>query len=332
MTRIAINGLGRIGRLVFRLLHEHPEVEVVVVNDLAPNEMLAHLLQYDTAQKIWTKKVEATDDHIIIDGHAILCTSIANFLDLPWKEHQVDIVIDCTGKARDKAKASEHIEAGAKKVIISAPADKLTKTIVMGVNDNILTDEDLIVSNASCTTNCLAPMVKVMQDNFGLESAIMSTVHAYTADQNLQDGIHKSDYRRARAAAQNITPTSSNATKTLELIMPEMKGKFIGGAMRVPVLVGSLTELYCQLSSDATVEQVNNAFKKAAESQFKGIVQYTEAPIVSSDVISNPHSTIFDAKLTAFVNSRFCKIVGWYDNESGYSNRLVDLVLLIAQK
>jgi glyceraldehyde 3-phosphate dehydrogenase len=330
MTRIAINGLGRIGRIVFRLLHEHPEVEVVAVNDLAPNQMLAHLLKYDTAYRPWKRKVEASDDHIIIDGHAIECSTIASFTDLPWKKHEVDIVIECTGIARKKEKAMEHIAAGAKKVIISAPADKLTKTVVLGVNDEVLTPDDLVISNASCTTNCLAPMAKVMQDTFGLESAIMSTVHAYTADQNLQDGIHSNDYRRARAAAMNITPTSSNATKTLELIMPELKGKFIGGAMRVPVLVGSLTELYCQLSQSSSADEVNAAFKAAAEGKFKGIIQYTEDPIVSTDIVGNPYSTIFDSNLTSFVNDRFCKIVGWYDNEYGYSNRLVDLVLKVA--
>lgn len=331
MKRIAINGLGRIGRLAFKLLHEHPEVELVAVNDLAPNKILAHLIQYDSAHPSWKKTVTSDEQNIYVDGHAIQCTSIANFKDLPWKELNIDIVIECTGIARSREKAAEHITAGAKKVIISAPADKLTKTIVIGVNEDIITPEDDVISNASCTTNCLAPMVKVMQETFGLESAIMSTVHAYTGDQNLHDGIHKSDYRRARAAAENIVPTSSNATKTLEVVMPEMKGKFKGGAMRVPILVGSLTELYCNLSNPADVEKVNAAMKQASEGKLKNILGYTEAPLVSSDIVGSTYSCLFDAELTTFIGDKFCKIVGWYDNEYGYSCRLVELVLKVAE-
>jgi glyceraldehyde 3-phosphate dehydrogenase len=328
--KIAINGLGRIGRLVLRLLSDRNDVEVVAVNDLAPNAGLAHLITYDTAQRVFEKNVSADDTHIYIDGKSILSTSVKDIAALPWKDLGVDIVIECTGMARNTAKAMPHIQAGAQKVIISAPADEHVKTIVLGVNEDLLSADDVIISNASCTTNCLAPMVKVLQENFGIESAIMSTVHAYTGDQRLQDGIHKSDLRRARAAAQNITPTTSNATTTLEWVMPEMKGKLIGGAMRVPVIVGSLTELYAVLSSKTDVDAINKAFKAAAEGPLKGILAYTEAPIVSSDIIHDPHSCTFDAGLTDLVNDHFVKIVGWYDNEFGYANRLVELVVKVA--
>lgn len=332
MKRIAINGLGRIGRLVFKMLYDQPDIQIIAINDLAENEILAHLLQYDSAHGKWKHTVTHDDDNIFVNGQPILCTAIADFSSLPWKKNQIDIVIECTGKARNAEKAREHIQAGAKKVIISAPADKNTKTIVLGVNDDLITADDDVLSNASCTTNCLAPMIQIMNENFGIESAIMSTVHAYTGDQNLHDGNHKSDYRRARAAAENITPTTSNATKTVELVLPEMKGKLLGGAMRVPVIVGSLTELYCNLTKSATVEEINNAFKKASESSpFKNIVAYTEAPLVSSDIISDPHSCIFDAGLTAVVSDKFCKIVGWYDNEYGYSSRLSELVVKVAK-
>lgn len=331
MKRIAINGLGRIGRLVFRILYDNPNVEVVAFNDLAENEILAHLIQYDSAHGVWEHKVEYDDHNIIINGKPISCTEIADFKMLPWKEMNIDIVIECTGKARDSVKASEHITAGAKKVIISSPADKLTKTIVIGINDDTITAEDTILSNASCTTNCLAPMIQVMNDHFGIEQAIMSTVHAYTGDQNLQDGNHKGDYRRARAAAENIVPTTSNATKAVELVMPEMKGKIIGGAMRVPVLVGSLTEVYCNLSKSTTKEEINQAFLRASEGRFKGIIEYTDAPLVSKDIVTNPHSCIFDSELTAMVSDKFCKIVGWYDNEYGYSSRLAELVLKVSE-
>lgn len=332
MKRIAINGLGRIGRLVFRILYDQPDIQIIAINDLAENEILAHLLQYDSAHGKWHHTVTHDDDNIFVNGEPILCTAIADFSSLPWKKNDIDIVIECTGKARNGEKAREHIAAGAKKVIISAPADKNTKTIVLGVNDEIITAEDDVLSNASCTTNCLAPMIQVMNDNFGIESAIMSTVHAYTGDQNLHDGNHKSDYRRARAAAENITPTTSNATKTVELVIPEIKGKIIGGAMRVPVIVGSLTELYCNLSQPATVEAINAAFKKASENgRLKGILAYTEAPLVSTDIITDSHSCIFDAGLTATVSDKFVKIVGWYDNEYGYSSRLSELVVKVAK-
>ena len=332
MKRIAINGLGRIGRLVLKLLYDHPEVQIVAINDLAHNDILAHLIKYDSAHGKWDHQVTYDEGHIIINNQKIHSTAIPDWTKLPWKDYQIDMVIECSGLAKTGDKAREHLQAGAKKVIISAPADTETKTIVLGINEDSITAEDIILSNASCTTNCLAPMIKVLEEHFGLESAIMSTVHAYTGDQKLHDTYHKSDFRRARAAAVNIVPTTTHATTAVENVMPEVRGKMIGGAMRVPVIDGSLTELYCNLSKPATVESMNSAFRKAAESgRLKGILEYTEDPIVSTDIVGNPHSCIFDAGLTAFMTDKFCKIVGWYDNEYGYSNRLADLVLKVAK-
>ncbi|MCB9034748.1 MAG: type I glyceraldehyde-3-phosphate dehydrogenase [Chitinophagales bacterium] len=328
-TKIAINGLGRIGRLLFRTLWNHPQIEIVACNDLAPNDALAHLLKYDTAQGTWHLPISADEEHIIVDNKKIKCTAIKDATELPWKEDQIDIVIDCSGFYRTYDKAQLHIQAGAKKVIISAPADDKTKTIVMGINDNDITSNDIILSNASCTTNCMAPMVKVIMDNFTLENAIMNTIHAYTGDQKLQDSIHK-DWRRARAAAENIVPTTSNAAQALSRVMPETKDKISGGAVRVPVIVGSLTELYCKFTEEVSVEAINNAFKLAAQNELKNILAYTEDPIVSSDIIHDPHSCIFDAGLTLKVG-QLIKIVGWYDNEFGYTNRLAELVEKVAQ-
>lgn len=327
--RIAINGLGRIGRLVLQILFDKDHIDIVAINDIAPNDALVYLLKHDTAQGKWNKTITAKEDHLFIDGKEIISTSIAESKDLPWKELNIDIVIECSGRYRDREKLQEHINAGAKKVIISSPADKSVKTIVLGLNDANITKEDTILSNASCTTNCLAPMVKILQDNFGIQSAIMDTVHAYTSDQKLHDSIHGSDFRRARAAAQNIVPTTSNANKALEWVMPEIKGKIKGGAVRVPVIVGSLTELYCNLEKTTTVEEVNAAFKTASENHWKGILEYTEDPIVSSDIIHSPASCTFDAGLTQQVDN-LIKIVGWYDNEYGYANRLAEMVEKVA--
>ncbi len=332
MKRIAINGLGRIGRLVFRLLYDHPEIEIVAINDLAHNDILAHLIKYDTAHGRWNHQISHDEHHIIVNGKPIFCTEIADWTQLPWKEKEIDLVIECSGIAKSGEKAAEHLKAGAKKVIISQPADEKTKTIVMGINDDSISTNDVVLSNASCTTNCLAPMIKVLEDNFGIESAFMSTVHSYTADQKLQDAYHKSDFRRARAAAENIVPTTTHATRAVEIVIPEVKGKMTGGAMRVPVLDGSLTELYCNLSHPANKKEMNRVFKDAAEKgRLKGILEYTEDPIVSSDIVGNPYSCIFDSLLTDFVTDRFCKIVGWYDNEFGYSNRLAELVIKVAK-
>ncbi|MEZ5026817.1 MAG: type I glyceraldehyde-3-phosphate dehydrogenase [Chitinophagales bacterium] len=327
--KIAINGLGRIGRLVFQILIDKKNVDIVVVNDIAPNDALVYLLKHDTAQGKWNKTITAKENHLFIEEEEIISTSIAESKNLPWKEYDIDIVVECSGRLRTKEKLEEHLDAGAKKVIISSPADERVKTIVTGINDNTINNEDIILSNASCTTNCLAPMVKILNDNFGIEQGIMSTVHAYTGDQKLHDSIHASDFRRARAAAQNLVPTTSNANKALEWVMPEIKGKMKGSAVRVPVIVGSLTELYCNLNKSTSIEEINAVFKNAAETNWKNILEYTEEPLVSSDIIHNPHSCIFDAGLTQKIGELY-KIVGWYDNEYGYANRLAELVEKVA--
>lgn len=329
--RIAINGMGRIGRLVLKLLIENENVEVVAINDLAPNESLLYLIKYDTVQKHQPKSIFCEGEYIVINGKKIHSTSIANPLELPWAENKIDVVVECTGIFRNKEKLSMHLQAGAKKVVLSSPASGDVKTIVIGVNDSLFSASDTILSNASCTTNCLAPMVKVMNEHFGIETAIMSTIHAYTGDQNLHDSIHKSDMRRARAAAENLVPTTSNATSTVEVVMPEMKGKLTGGAVRVPVIAGSLTELYCNINKPATKEEINIAFLEASEGNLKGILAYNTDPIVSSDIIHNPHSCIFDADLT-IVLGKLVKITGWYDNEYGYANRLSELVIKMAEE
>jgi glyceraldehyde 3-phosphate dehydrogenase len=327
--KIAINGLGRIGRLVFQILFDRNRVDIIAINDIAPNDALVYLLKYDTAQGRWEKEIKELDNKFYIDDKMILSTSIGEISHLPWKDLGVDVVIECSGRYRTKLQLEEHRNAGAKKVVISAPADKEVKTIVLGINDNAILADDYIISNASCTTNCLAPMVKVLHENFGIVNGIMNTVHAYTGDQKLHDTIHPTDFRRARAAAQNIVPTTSNANKALEWVMPELKGKIIGGAMRVPVIVGSNTELYCILEKDVSIEEINAVFKNAAQNQLNGILEYTEDPIVSSDIIHNPHSCIFDAGLTQKVGNMY-KIVGWYDNEYGYANRLAEMVEKVA--
>jgi glyceraldehyde 3-phosphate dehydrogenase len=325
MKRIAINGFGRIGRLAMRRLLERNDVEVVAINDLTDNKTLAHLFKYDSAHGVFCKEVNYTDTHIIIDGKEIIATAIKDPLQLPWKELNVDIVLECTGVFRSKEKLEWHIEAGAKKVLLSAPAKGSdVKTIVLGVNDADIKPEDKILSNASCTTNCLAPLVKVINDNWGFVQAAMTTTHAYTQDQNLQDAPH-SDLRRARAAAFSIIPTSTGAANAVGLVIPEVKGKFSAIALRVPTITGSLVELNCIIEKDCTAEEVNAAFKKASEGPMKGILQYTEDPIVSADIVSNPYSSVFDSKLTA-VNGKMMKVLSWYDNEMGYASRLVDLI------
>lgn len=326
--RIAINGLGRIGRLVFQILFDKANVDIVVVNDLAPTEAMCYLLKHDTAQGKWNNLITSKNEHLHINGKEILSTSIADAKELPWKEVNIDVVIECTGRFRTKEKLQEHINAGARKVILSAPGDKETKTIVMGINDQSITGDDNILSNASCTTNCLAPMAKIMLDNFGIKNGIMSTIHAYTSDQKLHDTNH-TDYRRGRAAAQNIVPTSTNANKALEWVLPEIKGKIIGGAVRVPVIAGSLTELYVNTEKATTVEEINEVFKLASINEYKNILAYTDEPIVSSDIIHSPYSCTFDSALTAKMDE-MVKIVGWYDNEFGYANRLAELVEKVA--
>ncbi|MGO4455239.1 type I glyceraldehyde-3-phosphate dehydrogenase [Arthrobacter sp. RAF14] len=332
-TRIGINGFGRIGRNFFRAaLAQGADLEIVAVNDLTSPETLAHLLKYDSVTGRLGVSVEVQDGDLVVDGKHIKVLAERDPANLPWGELGVDIVIESTGFFTKAADAKKHIEAGAKKVLISAPATDEDITIVMGVNDELYnTDEHNIISNASCTTNCLGPLAKAINDAFGIERGLMTTIHAYTADQNLQDGPHK-DLRRARAAAINMVPTSTGAAKAIGLVLPELKGKLDGYAVRVPVPTGSATDLTATLSREVTVEEVNAAVKAAAESgPLKGYLTYTEDPIVSSDIVTDPASSIFDAGLTKVIGNQV-KVVSWYDNEWGYSNRLVDLTELVASK
>lgn len=329
--KIAINGFGRIGRLTFRNLMKMDDVEVVAINDLTDNQTLAHLLKYDSAQGPFEGTVEATDDKFIVNGKEIMALSERNPAALPWKEHGVDLVLECTGIFRSKEKAGLHLEAGAKDVIISAPAKgDGVQTIVLGVNDDELDRRHNVFSNASCTTNCLAPIVKVLEENFGIQYGSMTTTHAYTADQNIQDAPH-SDLRRARAAAFNIVPTSTGAASAVGKVYPAVSGKLFAIALRVPVITGSLVELNVVVDKTATVEEINAKFKEAAEGPMKGILEYQADPIVSSDIVRNPHSSIFDSLMTD-VNQNMVKVVSWYDNEAGYSARLADLAHLILTK
>jgi glyceraldehyde 3-phosphate dehydrogenase len=332
-TRIGINGFGRIGRNYFRAaLAQGADLEIVAVNDLTSPEALAHLLKYDSVGGRLTQSVEVVDGQLVVDGKAIKVLAERDPANLPWGELGVDIVIESTGFFTKAAAAQKHIDAGAKKVLISAPASDEDITIVMGVNHELYDPAaHHIISNASCTTNCLGPLAKVVNDAFGIERGLMTTVHAYTADQNLQDGPH-SDLRRARAAAINMVPTSTGAAKAIGLVLPELKGKLDGYAIRVPVPTGSATDLTVTVSREVTVEEVNAALKAASETeQFKGILSYTADPIVSSDIVGDPSSSIFDSGLTKVIGNQV-KVVSWYDNEWGYSNRLVDLTELVASK
>ncbi|KRE63948.1 glyceraldehyde-3-phosphate dehydrogenase [Arthrobacter sp. Soil736] len=332
-TRIGINGFGRIGRNYFRAaLAQGADLEIVAVNDLTSPEALAHLLKYDSVGGRLTETVEVKDGNIVVNGNVIKVLAERDPANLPWGELGVDIVIESTGFFTKAAAAQKHIDAGAKKVLISAPASDEDITIVMGVNHELYDSAaHNIISNASCTTNCLGPLAKVINDEFGIERGLMTTVHAYTADQNLQDGPHN-DLRRARAAAINMVPTSTGAAKAIGLVLPELKGKLDGYAIRVPVPTGSATDLTVTVSRETTVEEVNAALKKAADSDaFQGILTYTDAPIVSSDIVGDPASSIFDSGLTKVIGNQV-KVVSWYDNEWGYSNRLVDLTELVASK
>ena len=324
MTKVAINGFGRIGRLTFKDLLKNDNIDVVAINDLTDPVTLAHLLKYDSVHGRFDGTIEVNNDTFIVNGKEIRILAERDPANLPWKEMGVDIVLESTGLFRDQAGAGKHIEAGAKKVIISAPASGDIPTIVLGVNDDILTGEETIISNASCTTNCLAPMAKVLDDNFGIEKGYITTIHAYTADQRLQDSPH-SDLRRARAAACSIVPTSTGAAKAVGLVLPHLAGKLDGLAMRVPIPDGSLTDLVCILKTETTAEEINRAMKEASEGSMKGILEYTEDPIVSIDIVGNPHSNIFDSALTS-ANGKLVKVIGWYDNEAGYSARTADLI------
>jgi glyceraldehyde 3-phosphate dehydrogenase len=332
-TRIGINGFGRIGRNFFRAaLAQGADLEIVAVNDLTSPETLAHLLKYDSITGRLTEKVEARDGNIVVGGNEIKVLAERDPANLPWAELGVEIVIESTGFFTKAADAKKHLDAGAKKVIISAPATDEDVTIVMGVNDGVYDPANHnIISNASCTTNCLGPLAKAINDAFGIERGLMTTVHAYTADQNLQDGPHR-DLRRARAAAINMVPTSTGAAKAIGLVLPELKGKLDGFAIRVPVPTGSATDLTVTLSREVTRDEVNAAVKAASESgPLAGFLTYTEDPIVSSDIVTDPASSIFDAGLTKVIGNQV-KVVSWYDNEWGYSNRLVDLTELVASK
>ncbi len=326
--KLGINGFGRIGRLVFRAILERQstDFDVVGVNDLTDAATLAHLLKYDSVHGIFPGDVTVDGNNIVVNGDKFPVFSEREPNKLPWGELGAEVVVESTGIFTSREKAALHLQAGAKKVIISAPAKgEVDATVVLGVNDEVLTGKEEILSNASCTTNCLAPMVKVLDDNFGVVKGMMNTIHAYTADQNLMDAPHR-DLRRARCAALSIIPTSTGAAKAIGLVLPHLKGKLDGGSLRVPVPTGSFTDFVCEVQKEATAAEVNAAMKKAAEGPMKGILEYSELEIVSRDIVHNPHSCIFDAPLT-MAKGNMVKIGGWYDNEWGYSNRTVDLIL-----
>jgi len=331
MVKVAINGFGRIGRQVLRIGINYPELEFVAVNDLGKIETLAYLLKYDSVHGKFNGSIEIQGKDLIVNGKRIHVLSEKEPDKLPWKKLDVDIVVECTGIFRTKELASLHLKAGANKVLISAPAkgNEPVKTIVMGVNEHKYDKEkDHIINNASCTTNCLAPVVKVLNDNFGIEQGFMTTIHSYTNDQKILDLPHK-DLRRGRAAALNIIPTTTGAAKAVTEVIPELKGKLNGMAMRVPTPCGSITDFVCVLKKSATKEQVNELFKNVANHHLKNILEYSEEPLVSQDIINNPHSSIFDAESTMMINDKFLKVVAWYDNEWGYSNRIVDVLKIM---
>ncbi len=323
--KVAINGFGRIGRVSLRVIFERNDIEVVAINDLADARTLAHLLKYDSVHRRFPGEVIVDGNSIIVNGKSIPVTAEKDPSKLNWGKFETDIVIESTGRFLDTPSATMHLKAGAKKVLLSAPPDgNDIKSIVMGVNDSILTKDDLIISNASCTTNCAAPMIKVLDDNWGIADGYITTIHSYTGDQRLHDSPHK-DLRRARAAAVSMVPTSTGAAKAITKIFPHLDGKLGGCGIRVPVPDGSLTDITCVLNKLASVQEINAAFKKASEGALKGVLEYTEDPIVSIDCVGNPHSCIYDAEFTSVVGN-MVKLMGWYDNEMGYSSRLVDLI------
>jgi glyceraldehyde 3-phosphate dehydrogenase len=328
MTRVAINGFGRIGRAVFRIIAGRPDsgVEVVAINDLSDDEILAYLLEYDSVMGRFDQEVSVADGVMKAGDQSVKMLMERDPAKLPWAELEVDVVIEATGVFRDRESLNKHISAGAKRVILTVPSkDKIDETVVLGVNDQALDADDILVSNASCTTNCLAPLAKVLDDNFGIKKGVMTTVHAYTNDQRLADVPHK-DLRRSRAATENIIPTTTGAAVAVGEVLPQLAGKLDGMAMRVPVPDGSTVDLVVELNENVTVEQVNEAVRKAAEGPMKGIVEYNTDPIVSTDIIGNPHSSIFDAAATQVMGGNLVKVMSWYDNEWGYSNRVVDLI------
>lgn len=330
--KVGINGFGRIGRNVLRAALNDGDIDFIAVNDISDAKTLAHLLKYDSVHRILEEEVESSDDLIKVAGREIRVLKIKDPADLPWKDLGVDIVIEATGLFRDRENASKHLSAGARKVVIAAPAKGEDITIVMGVNEkDYLDSEHHIISNASCTTNCLAPVAKVLHDTFGIEKGIMTTIHAYTPDQVLLDAPHKSDLRRARAAALSVVPTTTGAAKAVSLVIPELKGKLNGMAFRVPTPNVSVVDLVAWLKQEVTVEQINQALKAAAQGHLKGILDYNELPLVSCDYNDNPYSSIVDGLSTMVVDGNMVKVVSWYDNEWGYSCRLVELVKYITK-
>ena len=327
--KVGINGFGRIGRLTFRALLKKENVEVVAINDLTDSKTLAHLLKYDSSHGKFPGTVVVEGDYLVINGKKLRVYAEKDPANLPWGTLGVSTVLECTGIFRNREKMSKHLAAGAKKVLLSVPSDNkddVDATIVLGVNDSLLTHEMKLISNASCTTNCLAPIAKVLNDNFGIVRGLMNTIHSYTNDQIILDAPHK-DLRRARAAAMSIIPTKTGAAKAIGLVIPELEGKLDGFAVRVPTPDGSLVDLTCELSRKTTKEEINAAMKAAAEGPMKGVLEYNTDPIVSVDIVGNPHSSIFDSDLTKVMGGNFVKIISWYDNENGYSNRMADLVV-----
>ena len=324
-TRIAINGFGRIGRVFLRAVLNNPNIEVVAINDLASAHTMSHLFKYDSIHGVFDGEVQSTDDSLIINNYLINYLSSSKIEDISWQEYNVDIVVECTGLFKDRESASVHLKSGAKKVIISAPpTDDSIKTIVVGINDHLIDNKDNILSNASCTTNSAAPLIQLINENYGIESAYITTIHSYTTDQRLHDSPH-SDLRRARAGSTSIVPTTTGAAKALTKIFPDLSDRIGGCGIRVPVPDGSLTDITCIVKKETTVDEINDLFNKASSSSLNGILSYIEDPIVSVDVLGNTHSCVFDSKLTSVIG-KMVKVVGWYDNETGYSNRLIDLI------
>ena len=327
--RIAINGFGRIGRSLFRLLLNHPKIEVVAINDLADAKTLAHLLKYDSIHGVLANEVKASENQILVDGVSFPLTQQANISEINWKNFEVDLVVESTGKFKKKEELQSHLKGGAKKVILSVPpVDDDIKMIVLGVNDHLLDGSEEIISNASCTTNNAAPMLQVVHEALNVQQAYITTIHSYTSDQSLHDQPHR-DLRRARAAAQSIVPTTTGAAKALTKIFPDLSDVIGGCGIRVPVPNGSLTDMTLNVKKRTSIEEVNNLFRKAAKTRFKNIVSYNEDPIVSVDILGNSFSCIFDSEMTSVIDGHLVKLIGWYDNERGYSNRLLDLILLV---
>jgi glyceraldehyde 3-phosphate dehydrogenase len=325
--RVGINGFGRIGRSLFRLLYQHPQIEIVAINDLSDARTLSHLLKYDSVHGQFPFEVSFNDEGILVEEKIFPLVNVPRLEDLNWGKFDVETLVECTGQFKTKTELQHHLEAGAKKVILSVPpSDDSVKMVVLGVNDWVLEKDDLMISNASCTTNNAAPMLKVIHDAFEVEQAYITTVHSYTSDQSLHDKPHR-DLRRARAASQSIIPTTTGAAKALTKIFPDLSEVIGGCGIRVPVPNGSLTDMTLNVKTSTTIEEVNALFKKASETHLKGILEYSELPLVSIDIVGNPYSCVFDAEMTSVIGGNLIKLIGWYDNERGYSNRLIDLIL-----